>query len=46
MSETPEWLDEKGKIIEHRYCRRFLEKQPIGVVMHTLFGANAKKGVL
>ena len=21
MSETPEWLDEKGKIIEHKYCQ-------------------------
>ena len=29
MSETPEWLDDKGKIIEHRYCRCFLEKQPM-----------------
>lgn len=30
MSETPEWLDDKGKIIEHKYCQCFLEKQPIG----------------
>ena len=29
MSGTPEWLDEKGKIIEHRYCCCFLEKQPM-----------------
>ena len=29
MSETPEWLDDKGKIIEHKYCRCFLEKQPM-----------------
>ena len=29
MSETPEWLDDKGKIIEHRYCQCFLEKQPM-----------------
>ena len=29
MSETPEWLDEKGKIIEHRYCRCFLEQHPL-----------------
>ena len=28
MSETPERLDDKGKIIEHRYCRCFLEQQP------------------
>lgn len=30
MSGTPEWLDDKGKIIEHKYCQCFLEKQPIG----------------
>ena len=29
MSETPEWLDDKGKIIEHKYCQCFLEKQPM-----------------
>ena len=29
MSETPEWLDDKGKIIEHKYCQRFLEQQPM-----------------
>ena len=29
MSGTPEWLDDKGKIIEHKYCRCFLEKQPM-----------------
>ena len=29
MSEAPEWLDDKGKIIEHKYCRSFLEKQPM-----------------
>ena len=29
MSGTPEWLDDKGKIIEHKYCRSFLEKQPM-----------------
>ena len=21
MSGTPEWLDDKGKIIEHKYCQ-------------------------
>ena len=29
MSGTPEWLDEKGKIIEHRYCQCFLEQHPL-----------------
>ena len=29
MSETPEWLDEKGKIIEHKYCQCFLEQHPL-----------------
>ena len=29
MSETPEWLDDKGKIIEHRYCQCFLEQHPL-----------------
>ena len=29
MSGTPEWLDDKGKIIEHKYCRCFLEQQPM-----------------
>ena len=29
MSGTPEWLDDKGKIIEHKYCQCFLEKQPM-----------------
>ena len=29
MSGTPEWLDDKGKIIEHRYCQCFLENQPM-----------------
>ena len=29
MSETPEWLDDKGKIIVHRYCQHSLEKQPM-----------------
>ena len=29
MSGMPEWLDDKGKIIEHRYCQCFLEKQPM-----------------
>lgn len=29
MSGTPEWLDEKGKIIEHKYCQCFLEQHPL-----------------
>ena len=29
MSGTPEWLDDKGKIIEHRYCQCFLEQHPL-----------------
>ena len=29
MSETPEWLDDKGKIIEHKYCRWFLDRHPM-----------------
>lgn len=29
MSGTPEWLDDKGKIIEHRYCQYFLEQYPL-----------------
>ena len=29
MSGTPEWLDDKGKIIEHRYCQCFLEKHSL-----------------
>ena len=29
MSGTPEWLDDKGKIIEHKYCQCFLEQHPL-----------------
>ena len=29
MSGTAEWLDEKGKIIEHKYCQCFLEQHPL-----------------
>ena len=29
MSGTPEWLDDKGKIIEHRYFQCFLEQHPL-----------------
>ena len=29
MNGTPEWLDDKGKIIEHKYCQCFLEHHPL-----------------
>lgn len=29
MSEEPEWLNDKGKIAEHKFCQAFLEKQPM-----------------
>ena len=29
MSGTPEWLDDKGKIIEHKYCQCLLEQHPL-----------------
>ena len=29
MSGTPEWLDDKGKIIEHKYCQCFLAQHPL-----------------
>ena len=31
MSGTPEWLDDKGKIIEHRYCQGSESQRPNGM---------------